>query len=372
MASSLRRLLKLNLGFTSILFPKYNFMNVGVRYLYLDRDLGILTYENTRFAYRNQFLTIEDTFRAKMKEVCQSESGTVFTEDIKAIMHLAHPSQEDMNLVTEMIKKYVNSKTSTQFGTFIFGPILMRMFYYLNEPKSALTLFKDPNLIENFNYSSAIRTLMCLLYKHEMYDDVIDVFNVTSERLGPELAARCSILLYAACLKLNTPESTKIALEYWKLFSARTMQSSRASCIVAYLLLSHGSPNEALEILSTVDKQNILCIKNLKILIYAHMNNYLSIIPLLKSLMDFTEDRRRQCIFEEVLQKLEESIRKHTSPEADQIMSTIGQIRQADLVETDKSLLDYLLRPLLVKHAFERSQSRQRESAFNRKIKTYY
>lgn len=169
--------------------------------MYADRDLGIQTYENTRFVFRNQFVSIEDTFRVKMKEICDKEDGVVFTEDLKAMIHLAQSNEEDLKLVTEMLKKFTNSKTNMQFGSYVFGPVLMRMLYYLNEPQKALDIFKNPELTETFMYHSAVRVLLCLLYKHQMYEGIREVIDIAEKIKGKEFTSSNIIIAYAGCFK---------------------------------------------------------------------------------------------------------------------------------------------------------------------------
>lgn len=169
--------------------------------MYTERDLGVTGYENARFVFRNQFLTIEDTFRTKMKEICEKEDGIVYTEDLKVMLHLAHENEDDMQLLNTMLEKYVAKKDHRKFGTYAFGPIVMRMYYYLNQPHLALQTFENSALSENFNYRSSFRILMCLLFKHNMFKELRKVYDTTLATKGIEFIGSNNILMYAACMK---------------------------------------------------------------------------------------------------------------------------------------------------------------------------
>lgn len=63
----------------------------------------------------------------------------IFTEDLKNMIHLAEP--DDITLVTNMMKKFNKQNKELRFGSFVFGPVVMRMFYYFNKPVEALEVF---------------------------------------------------------------------------------------------------------------------------------------------------------------------------------------------------------------------------------------
>ena len=47
--------------------------------------------------------------------------------------------------------RFHNQNQSLQFGTFVFGPIVMRLLHHLSKPELALKLFKDPVVFESLN-----------------------------------------------------------------------------------------------------------------------------------------------------------------------------------------------------------------------------
>ena len=99
---------------------------IGLRFLFTDEILGIPGYVQTRerialqfgqmrglstclhllFKYLMCFSRITDKFFARMDEYSKSESKMMFTEDLKNIVFLAQNSEQELELVTNSIKKY--------------------------------------------------------------------------------------------------------------------------------------------------------------------------------------------------------------------------------------------------------------------------
>lgn len=175
----------------------------GCRFLYSDKSLGLGNYENARLNFHNQFLNVENAFRVKMKEVCETDSNMIFTEDLKSMLHLAQKKPEDVELLVKMIAKFNSQNKELRFGTFIFGPVVMRTFYYLDEPDLALTAFKDPKFDSFFDQLISFQILLSLLYKHGKYVEMRDVYDIikTKHLENNPQPRNALILVMAACYK---------------------------------------------------------------------------------------------------------------------------------------------------------------------------
>ncbi|XP_043515265.1 pentatricopeptide repeat-containing protein 2, mitochondrial-like [Frieseomelitta varia] len=347
MAASIRGLCKLNVSLTNNLLFKYNFINVGIRHLYTERDLGITLYENSRFMFRNQFMTIENTFREKMKEICRDNEGIIYTEDLKAMIHLAQAEGNDMQLVESMLEKYIHNVEEKKYGRYVFGPIIMRMFYYLNQPQYALNAFQNESLKESFDYRTAFRILMCLFYRNDMFAQMREIYDEVLERKGIDFIGSSSVLIYAACLKENTPESLEYALRHWKLQFDKLMPSVRCCTLVSMLALKHKKPEIALDILSTVKVDRVLSVRALKIMAYTHLGRYVQIIPVMKyALEQEVGVFRPHLFFADVLCELEEKIKETDTEENRQLLKLIEQAKKQDIIQTSCTLEEFLLRPM--------------------------
>ncbi|KAK9293702.1 hypothetical protein QLX08_011411 [Tetragonisca angustula] len=319
MAASIRGLCKLNVSLTNNLLFKYNFINVGIRHLYTERDLGITLYENSRFMFRNQFMTIENTFREKMKEICQDEKGIIYTEDLKAMIHLAQAEENDMQLVESMLEKYMQNIEEKKYGRYVFGPVIMRMFYYLNQPQN------------------------------DMFAQMREIYDQVLRRKGMDFIGSSTVLIYAACLKENTPESLEYALSHWKQQFDKLKPSVRCCTLVSMLALKHKKPEVALDILSTVNVDRVLSVRALKIMAYTHLGRYVQIIPVMKyALEQEVGVFRPHLFFADVLCELEEKIKDIDTEESRQLLRLIEQAKKQDIIQTSCTLEEFLLRPMIM------------------------
>ncbi|KAG6794738.1 pentatricopeptide repeat-containing protein 2, mitochondrial [Apis mellifera caucasica] len=359
MAINIRGLFNLSILQTKNIFFKSNFLKVGIRCLYTEQDLGVTTYENSRFVFRNQFMTIENTFRERMKEICEKEDGIIFTEDLKAMIHLAQANDQDMFLLNNMLKKYIQKHEHNQIGSFVFGPIVMRMFYHLNQPKYALEAFDNEYLKSSFNYRSSFRTLMCLLYKNSMFKEMKDVYNKVLNSSGVNFIGTNSVLIYAACLKENTPEALEFALNIWKKQYDIIKPSGRSYALISYLAIKNNASEIALDILSTIQRDKVMSIRSLKILAYMNMERYLQIIPILKEVVESNVIQQKYLIFADVIYELEEKLKTLDLEESIPLLDLIKEAKRLEFIQTTMTLEEFLLRPMMVRRRLSRYQDRR-------------
>ncbi|CAK9833474.1 Pentatricopeptide repeat-containing protein 2, mitochondrial [Anthophora retusa] len=351
MAINLRRLCKLNISLANNILLKPSFINVGCRSLYSERDIGVTAYENTRFTFRNQFMTIEDTFRAKMKEVCEQGDGVIYTEDLKAMLHLVQDTDEDMDLLVNMLEKYVQIKSEQKLGTYVFGPVVMRMFYYLNQPQRALAVFENDLLTENFQYRSSFRALLCLLYKHHMYKEMRFVFDRVLNLRGIDFIGRNSVLIYASCLKENTQESYEFALKVWKKEFSIAKPSMRSTSMMACLATKQNAAETALEILSLADRDRSISIRSLKVMAYTTLRRYLQIIPILKQALEHTDNGAyRPLFFANVINELEQKLQQETISEKEDLLKLIQLLKTQEQLDNQMTLEEFLFKPINLVH----------------------
>lgn len=80
----------------------------------------------------------------------------------------------------------------------------MRLYYFLNKPFEAMALLEDKELGKLFNQVTSFIVLLDLLYEHQLYEDVIEVFKemidrqLSMNRFNREAA----LIFFAACYKL--------------------------------------------------------------------------------------------------------------------------------------------------------------------------
>ncbi|XP_012537102.1 pentatricopeptide repeat-containing protein 2, mitochondrial [Monomorium pharaonis] len=331
MAATMRCMLRLNVRLANSTFQRNNFLN-SCRYLYSDNSLGLQGYENARLNFRNQFLNVENTFRNKMEEVCNADSSVVFTEDLKSMLHLVQKKPEDIELLIKMLTKFNSQSKEMRFGTFIFGPVVMRAFYYLDEPDLAYTAFKDPKFENFFNQAISYQVLLSLLYKHEKYAEMRDVFDIIKVRpTETGYPKSCSILVMAACYKENTPETLDYGLKIWREVEEKGYRIlRRAATFLAALAIKQDAPHIAIEILCSLKEARYIHVRNLKIIAYTDLKRFTEIVPILRSSLehDRPHNLQKEQYFSDVIEKLEEAMTKENIPEDFELYKLINLLKK--------------------------------------------
>lgn len=316
----------------------------GIRCLYSAASLGVDGYVKTRERIKEQFVDVEAKFRAKMGDFTNSDSsGMIFTEDLKHMVHLVENSDEDLNLVYKMMSKFAKQNKDLRFGTFIFGPVVMRMYYHLDQPVEALKCFIELEKDGFFDQLISFQILMDLLLKHDMYQETLDVFEIVKNKQlhGSKYPKNAVVLAFAACFKLNTPESFNYAKKLWsELNQAGHYPMRRAGTFAAALAIQQGAPDIGLEIITSLKQQGYVTSKNLKISALADLGRPDDALPLLRSVLETDKAADRSTICEEVLNKLSAAIekfnRKEVSQEFERVSSQIrslGHISSVPLSE---------------------------------------
>lgn len=231
----------------------------------------------------------------------------VFSEDLKNIIHLAE--KDDIPLVVQMLKKFAKQNSELRFGSYVFGTVLMRMFYHLGDVDTALECFKDKTCDGIFDQWMTYQILCDMLYEKQRYQDVLDVYDFIKERRteGGMFPKHTIILVFGACFKLNTPESFKYAMDLWRLMvEAGHEPMRRTVTFAAGLALAQNAPHIALEILHSSKQQNYITVRNMKVLAMLELGRIDDVIPILRSILESYSGSslHKQTFCAEVLEKV--------------------------------------------------------------------
>ncbi|OAD46928.1 Pentatricopeptide repeat-containing protein 2, partial [Eufriesea mexicana] len=293
-----------------------------------------------------------------MQETCDSENGIVYSEDLKAMLHLAKATDQDMDLLDKMLRKYVANQRITGFGSYRFGPAFMRMYYHLDQPKYALKAFMDPEFDDTYNYRVVYRILISLLYKHKMFDEIKSTFEHVLNTKGSTFIGSNFIIIYAVCLIENTRESMQYALKYWH-YNTNTIHGPRSRAIMAALALKQNSPEMALNIINSGPVEQVISIRSLKIMTYVQLGRYIQIIPILKRVLE-NENSYYQAIFADAIYNLENKLDMENVPEATHIHTLIDEIKRRNLIQTGITLEEFILKPLIMKNNIQKMRDGNR------------
>jgi pentatricopeptide repeat domain-containing protein 2 len=257
-----------------------------------------------------------EKFKAKMEEFVKDESSKnlIFTEDLKNMVHLSEI--QDCPLVTQMIKRFCSQSKEVRFGNFVFGPVIMRLFHHLKDSQTALELFKDESLGGFFDQLVTYQILLDLLYEKGQYQEILDTFDIIQSRQlqGSRYPKHGIIVVFAACYKLNTPES----LEYAKKVFHGAVDSGhiplrRATTFIGALALNQNQPGVTMEVLSNLKGQNYVSVRALKVLALARMKRFDDVLPILRSILEMANPtQNKQTIPKDVLEILKECFKENT------------------------------------------------------------
>nr|CAD7576218.1 unnamed protein product [Timema californicum] len=138
------------------------------------------------------------------------------------------------------VKQFNQQNKDLRFGNFVFGPVVMRMFYYMNTPDAALE---------------------------------------------------------------NTKESFDLAMDIWRdLQTVGHIPLRRSATFAAALALNQNSPQYALEIISTVRQQNYITVRNIKMAALADLGRVDDALPILRSILLVDDpEQRKQSVTEDVV-----------------------------------------------------------------------
>lgn len=100
--------------------------------------------------------------------------------------------------------RFHNQSSGLRFGTFVFGPVIMRFLHSVNQPNEVLALLKNPKTVSLFDQFMSYQIAMDLLLKNKMYNEVIEVYNIVQDRTiqGNKYPKNCLILAMAALFRM--------------------------------------------------------------------------------------------------------------------------------------------------------------------------
>jgi len=176
---------------------------------------------------------------------------------------------------------------------FFFGPVVMRLFHYIDNADIALKLFKDPEFKVFFDQLLSCQILLDMLYEQGRYHDAIEVFDIVrSRKVEGGLNPRHVVLLvFAACYKENTPESYKYACKLFsELNSTDLVPMRRAMLFAAALALNQNAPHVALEIVGNSRQRNHVTVQNIKVLAVTKLGRMDDAVKSLTNQNSFTKD----------------------------------------------------------------------------------
>lgn len=236
-----------------------------------------------------------------------------------------------------LFNRFNKQNKELRFGNFIFGPVVMRMFYNLNKHEEALQSFKSPELDGFFDQLISYQLLLDLLYENQRYQDILNLVAYIKERQleGKRFPRNIVVLVLAACYKINTPESLKFALKLWKeLDEIGHFPLRRAITFCAGLAYNQGSYEVALELLGQSKSQTYTTVRNLKIASLVGLGRIEDTIPIIKSVFnDDTPEHVKHTFNKDVLDKVARAVEKSENVDLKAEFKRLeGMIKQQEMI----------------------------------------
>ncbi|XP_057374960.1 pentatricopeptide repeat-containing protein 2, mitochondrial-like [Daphnia carinata] len=291
----------------------------GLRSLYTAESLGLDGFAASRSKTAVNFhgSQMKEKFRSRMQEfVAPDSTSLIFTDDLKTMINLAEKNPEDIKLLELMIEKFHNQSTGLRFGTFVFGPVIMRFFHSVNQPNEVLALLRNPKTVSLFDQFMSYQIAMDLLLRNKMYNEVMEVFAIAQGRSiqDNKFPKNCVILAMAALYRMNTPESyEKMKALANAASDAGHVPMRRSLTYAAALALNQNDPQLCLNLLAPSKQQNYVTVRNLKALAFAKVGRLDDTMALLRASLEYdmpAEGGRKRSFNKNIIDSIGELVKE--------------------------------------------------------------
>lgn len=350
---------------------------VGFRSLFSNEILGLENFKTHRELVGEKLGDLKSKFPDRMREyVAANKECIIYTDDLKSMVYITE-NDNDIDILDTMIKKYHEQSGRSTFSTFVFGPIILRMFHFLNKTEKALELFKDTTLGNFLKQTTSYVIMMDMLYEERRYEDVVELFELYIHDMPPDYQypVDAMTITLAALYRMNNQGSYARMVQVIEATVKMNSKLSMRSCLFAAMLaINQGEPSSALEMLSQQPRGDIGVLANVKILAYSRLNRPEDCIPLLKmQLQQENEDQpsfmsyRRSTTFQDVLHDVQNTITKADKQELLQQFTAIEQELNNAGVVYNISLEEFISQTIYRKRSETSSyRGRQRSSVSRR------
>ncbi|CAN7945603.1 unnamed protein product [Ixodes pacificus] len=325
------------------------------RSLYGASFLGLDKYLEQRERTRQQFTGSKDKFFQRISQYFNAEgagTGMVFTEDLKHVVCLCEDKEEDIDLVIRMMKRFNQQNKELRFGTFVFGPVALRLFYHLRKPDIVVQVLKDEELDGFFDQFSSYQIAMDLLFKEQRYQDALDVFaSIQNKQLyGTKYPRECMVLALASCYKLNTREHYEYAVRLvQEARSVGALVLRKGLAFAAALAINHNEPKVAMELLALSAQLNYITVLNLRMMALADLDRLEDVFLTLRSIVHQdvpVQSRVEHQVLPETVTKVEQSLERLGDKEKAHIFEQMKRALKENNHLSERSLDELLCQPL--------------------------
>ncbi|XP_011301226.1 pentatricopeptide repeat-containing protein 2, mitochondrial isoform X2 [Fopius arisanus] len=237
------------------------------RSLYTESALDLTDYKNSRKKMEESSGDLQ-VFRQAVRIALKRESNSVTLADLRKILHIVEKNEEDLTLLKTMMEKW-HAQGGHNEEDYSLGPIIMRAFHYLNEPLIALDTLTNPQCKNLYDQPKSSAILVDLLYEHQMYKEVRDVYDFLRHKPVSKLVTSVVVL---ACYKENSPDSLQFALKMWKDVQGNRAPLRRTIVTLAALALNQNEPQMALQFIDHCRNVATISARTAKVMALCDLN----------------------------------------------------------------------------------------------------
>jgi len=312
----------------------------GVRLLYSAESLGLNHFKAQRnlLAHRLSEKTTQETFvnriQAFLSRTCNNE---VYTDDLKNLAHLSNGTQEEVEILVNMLLRYQEKQKELLGSGFHFGPLVMRLLHHTSKPEAAYKMLLSPELAQTFFHFKSYQIGMDLLFRNQMYQEMVEVFSVLERRFiklkqknpSQQYPISCAVLYMAALYQLNTPESYREMLQVIEV--AHRYGIGRMRRLLAYaaaLAIRQDQPLTALRILSQTMQQKHFMVRNVRTLALARIGNWEETFRLIQDCIDDQSKKNpgpKSTICSDVFEMVQKAVQQSGDVSVQRTFSHLGE-----------------------------------------------
>ncbi|XP_031617089.1 pentatricopeptide repeat-containing protein 2, mitochondrial-like [Contarinia nasturtii] len=338
---------------------------IYTRTLYTRDELGVVHFEKLRADAFKQFKNLESAIEYKEGIISNFDNYQLDQQrdNLKHYILLIDGKKDELNTLKRFLIKYTDNfnNNTHRVKPFVFGTQIMRLFYFLNLPDEAVTLFRDPDVKECFHQMETYKVLLSLLYENKRYEEVIDLYKQIKLRLDafelkPSQTVDC--LLFASCYLQNTPEHYEYTRKVWQ--SIKDLKPlRRTQFLLAGLAIKQDDPNFALSL-------NVFSFyvtsRFIRFIAFTKLGQFEKAFNILnQSIVSCSRgtDTQKPCIGKEMVEDLRRSIEKSgTEEQLNKFNRIYDDLKSFDLL-SDETLDEHLCAsfpPMLPKNQFKKMQ----------------
>lgn len=245
------------------------------RHLYTNEVLGLEKLDRLRKSKSNFYGNAAERYIKRLNEYIESgEIKAIFSEDLLNVIGLAE-NEEHYDLVDKLAALM---KDENHINLGYTGVTIMRLYLDRNQTDRALRNIKDVDRFGPvFSLLTSYQIVMTLLFRDGRYNDLLDVFKISCERLkfiDDKPARRLAVLTFAAYAKQSTEESLAAAESLFALDPNNMLLRKKVISFLAYICYNLGKYTEALNWLSLVAQNRYVTNREIKTLSLINLNRF--------------------------------------------------------------------------------------------------